>query len=119
MKLAATQIHLTRPATDVRIGETLPPLSDDLSAWKPPGRLMHGYEHEGAKYEVWCASLSDSRAVEIFEAGQLLIPLFIDGGTRQQLNDPPWTMERWTVFFLYFYTTHAPAQPAGCLLGPC
>lgn len=32
---------------------------------------------------------------------QLLVPLFIEGGTIIELNDPEWTLERWTVFFLY------------------
>jgi histone acetyltransferase 1 len=32
---------------------------------------------------------------------QILIPLFIEGGTLIELKDPDWSLERWTVFFLY------------------
>ncbi len=32
---------------------------------------------------------------------QILVPLFIEGGTFIELEDPEWSLERWTVFFLY------------------
>jgi len=32
---------------------------------------------------------------------QILVPLFIEGGTLIELDDPDWTIERWTVFFVY------------------
>jgi histone acetyltransferase 1 len=32
---------------------------------------------------------------------QILIPLFIEGGTFIELQEPEWSLERWTVFFLY------------------
>ena len=32
---------------------------------------------------------------------QILIPLFIEGGTLIELKDPDWSLDRWTVFFLY------------------
>lgn len=41
---------------------------------------------------------------------QILIPLFIEGGTLIDLDEPQWSLERWTVFFLYQKTTQtAPA----------
>ena len=32
---------------------------------------------------------------------QILVPFFIEGGTFIELKDPEWSLERWTVFFLY------------------
>jgi histone acetyltransferase 1 len=32
---------------------------------------------------------------------QILVPLFIEGGTLIELEDPQWSLERWTIFFLY------------------
>jgi histone acetyltransferase 1 len=32
---------------------------------------------------------------------QILVPLFIEGGTLVELDEPDWALERWTVFFLY------------------
>lgn len=36
---------------------------------------------------------------------QILIPLFIEGGQAINLNDPEWSLRRWTVFLLYKKST--------------
>ena len=68
--------------------------------WKPPGNLLNSYSHDGENFEIWCCSLLDERCKDIFKSAQILVPLFIEGGTCQSLDDQPWTIERWKVFFL-------------------
>lgn len=38
---------------------------------------------------------------QIVKRIQILVPFFIEGGTFIELKDPEWSLERWTVFFLY------------------
>ncbi|THV65662.1 histone acetyltransferase type B catalytic subunit [Aureobasidium pullulans] len=66
----------------------------------PPGTLLHTYTHEGRKYEIWKATLSEDGAREIMENAQILVPMFIEGGTIIAL-DEPWVADRWTLFTLY------------------
>ncbi|CAD0042325.1 unnamed protein product, partial [Aureobasidium pullulans] len=65
----------------------------------PPGTL-HTYTHGGRKYEIWKATLSEDGAREIMENAQILVPMFIEGGTIIAL-DEPWVADRWTLFTLY------------------
>jgi len=32
---------------------------------------------------------------------QILVPFFIEGGTFINIDDPEWSLERWTVFLLF------------------
>ena len=68
--------------------------------WKPPGILVSSYTRDDDIFEVWRSSLLDAKCNDIFSAAQILVPLFIEGGTYQDLHDHPWTMERWKVFLL-------------------
>jgi histone acetyltransferase 1 len=43
----------------------------------------------------------DKAVQQLIKRIQILIPLFIEGGTFIGLDDPEWSLERWTVFFLY------------------
>ncbi|KAI5208548.1 histone acetyltransferase type B catalytic subunit [Aureobasidium subglaciale] len=72
----------------------------DAASFTPPGTLLHSYTHEGHKFEVWKASLSDEGAREVMENVQVLVPMFIEGGTILAL-DEPWVANRWTLFTLY------------------
>ncbi|KAI4726434.1 histone acetyltransferase type B catalytic subunit [Aureobasidium sp. EXF-10728] len=72
----------------------------DAALFTPPGRRLHDYTHEGHKFEIWKASLSDDGAREIMENAQILVPMFIEGGTILEL-DEPWVANRWTLFMLY------------------
>jgi histone acetyltransferase 1 len=72
----------------------------DAASFTPPGTLIHSYSHHDSKFELWKASLSDDGAREIMENAQILVPLFIEGGTMLEL-DEPWVTHRWTLFLLY------------------
>jgi histone acetyltransferase 1 len=72
----------------------------DAASWTPPGKKIRDYTRDGAKYEIWCASLTDATAKQIMENMQILVPLFIEGGTTLQL-DQDWTTQRWKLFLLY------------------
>jgi histone acetyltransferase 1 len=80
--------------------------SDTEAGWTPAGELLHKYAYNDKKFEIWCASLSDRKAIEIFKNMKLLIPMFIEGGTYDFLDDDDlveekWSIERWRIFFLY------------------
>ncbi|GAB7348749.1 hypothetical protein MBLNU459_g7482t1 [Dothideomycetes sp. NU459] len=72
----------------------------DAPAFTPPGERVHAYKIDGQAFEVWCASAADPAAKELLENVQVLVPLFIEGGTMLQLEQP-WVAERWKVFLLY------------------
>jgi histone acetyltransferase 1 len=74
--------------------------------WTPPGALLHTYTNEGQTFQVWCASLADSRAIAILKNMKILVPLYIEGGTTSFLDDDEspqdrWTIERWKLFTVY------------------
>lgn len=76
------------------------------AGWTPPGERLHLYKHDGTTYEIWAANLGDARAIEILKNMKIFIPMFIEGGTVDFLNDDDvpenrWTIERWTLFLLY------------------
>lgn len=75
---------------------------EDRSAadWKPPGERIREYTRDGQKYEIWCASLADEAAKKVLENMQILVPLFIEGGTTLQLEQD-WTTQRWKLFLVY------------------
>ncbi|RFU29980.1 hypothetical protein B7463_g6347, partial [Scytalidium lignicola] len=69
--------------------------------WTPPGELYKVIEAGGKNYEVWKGSLADMAIQQMLRRIQILVPFFIEGGTFIELKDPEWSLERWTVFFLY------------------
>ena len=76
-------------------------LQDEQAAeFTPPGERVHEYSRAGHKYEIWCASLSDPAARQLLENMQILVPMFIEGGTMLQL-EYDWTTQRWKLFLLY------------------
>lgn len=77
-------------------------ISDPITAnWTPPGELWQSLESKGKTYEVWRGSLADPAVQQILKRIQILVPLFIEGGTLIDLQDPDESLDRWTVFFLY------------------
>jgi histone acetyltransferase 1 len=66
--------------------------------WKPPGELWKTIEAGEQTYEIWKGNLADLPVQQMLKRIQILVPLFIEGGTFIDLNEP---LERWTVFFLY------------------
>lgn len=72
----------------------------DAETFIPPGERVHAYKIGDDAFEVWCASVADPVAKESLENIQVLVPLFIEGGTILELEHA-WLNERWKVFFLY------------------
>ncbi|EME45369.1 hypothetical protein DOTSEDRAFT_170718 [Dothistroma septosporum NZE10] len=68
--------------------------------FQPPGEKIHEYKRDGKTYQVWCASLADSRARQILENMQILATMFIDGGSKLELEQD-WTTARWKLFLTY------------------
>lgn len=68
--------------------------------FQPPGEKIHFYTRHGKSYETYCASLADRAARTILEDMQILVPLFIDGGSTLELEQD-WTAARWTIFLVY------------------
>lgn len=73
--------------------------------WKPPGTLISTIEGKDETYEIWKGSLADPAVLQLVKRIQILVSLFIEGGTPihtestdEYEQDP---LERWTVFFLY------------------
>lgn len=69
--------------------------------WSPPGELVHSYRIGERSFEVWAGSLVDRGVRQLLERMQIFISFFIEGGTPIETNDLPWTLQRWTVHFLY------------------
>lgn len=87
------------------------------AAWKPPGQSIKSYTVDGTRHEIYVASLADPAARELLENMQVLVPLFIEGGSALEL-DHDWSTERWKIFFIY---QHQPStdktSPAYSLVG--
>lgn len=69
--------------------------------WKPPGELWKTIQSGQQTFEVWKGNLADLAVQQMIKRIHILVPFFIEGGTFIELNDPEWSLERWTVFFLY------------------
>ncbi|KAH8594859.1 acyl-CoA N-acyltransferase [Bisporella sp. PMI_857] len=75
-----------------------------LADLTPPGELWQSLEVKNQKYEIWKGCLADLAVRQMIKRLQILVPLFIEGGT---LLLPPGqdedeeTLKRWTAFFLY------------------
>jgi len=72
----------------------------DAAAFVPPGELLSAFKIANRTYEVWCASLADSRARQLVENVQIIVQFFIEGATKLEL-DYDWISNRWKVFLLY------------------
>ncbi|KAJ3478279.1 hypothetical protein NLG97_g8622 [Lecanicillium saksenae] len=76
--------------------------------WTPPGTLHATFEGPDDTYEIWTGTLADPAIKQLNNRIQLLIPLFIEGGsyigqtpdsdsTETEMPDA----DRWTLFLLY------------------
>lgn len=65
------------------------------------GALVTSFEIDGETYEIWKGSLKRLPVQQMLRRIQILVPLFIEGGTYIDLKDEDWSLDRWTVFFLY------------------
>ncbi|RAL17716.1 histone acetyltransferase catalytic subunit HAT1 [Aspergillus homomorphus CBS 101889] len=73
----------------------------DAKDFVPPGKLVHSYVTEQRTYEVWAGSLADPEVRRLLDRAQVFVSLFIEAGTPIVTDDPDWTLERWTVYFVY------------------
>lgn len=73
---------------------------EQASSFVPPGEKIHEYSRDGKQYEIWVSTLADPRAKELLENMQILVPMFIEGGSTLQLEQD-WTVQRWKLFLLY------------------
>jgi histone acetyltransferase 1 len=67
----------------------------------PPGVLQSKIHHGGRTFEVWRSSVDDERCAELLANMQILVLLYIEGGSPIELEDEEWSNKRWEVFFLY------------------
>jgi len=68
--------------------------------WTPPGELLTSINNIGSStFEVWKGNLADPVVNQLVKRIQILVPLFIEGGTALDLDEPD--VDRWSVFFLY------------------
>jgi histone acetyltransferase 1 len=87
------------------------------ASFTPPGEKIHSYTRGKDQFEIWCASLADPPAKELLEHMQILVPMFIEGGTMLQLEQD-WTTRRWKLFLLYKYESQRlPAHSPYSLVG--
>lgn len=76
--------------------------------FEPPGERIYDFtireKSKGTEYTrsfgVWAANLADPKTKQIIRNGQILMLFFIEGASMIELDDPDWTIARWTVFFL-------------------
>ncbi|PYI26139.1 histone acetyltransferase type B catalytic subunit [Aspergillus indologenus CBS 114.80] len=73
----------------------------DAKDFVPPGKLVHSYVTRQRTYEVWAGSLADPEVRRLLDRAQVFVSLFIEAGTPIVTDDPEWTLERWTVYFVY------------------
>ncbi|OGM45492.1 histone acetyltransferase type b catalytic subunit [Aspergillus bombycis] len=73
----------------------------DAKDFVPPGKLVHNYVTRGRTYEIWAGSLADPQVRRLLDRAQVFVSLFIEAGTPLETEDPEWTLERWTVYFVY------------------
>ncbi|KAJ5599168.1 Acyl-CoA N-acyltransferase [Penicillium hetheringtonii] len=72
----------------------------DAKDFTPPGKLVYSYNVDERNYEIWAGSLADPAVQKILDRAQVLVSLFIEAGTPLDTDDPEWSLERWTVFFV-------------------
>ncbi|KAJ8611526.1 hypothetical protein MRB53_037933 [Persea americana] len=86
--------------TDRRAALNDPQSERTTKPFKPPGELIHSYTLSGREYGIWQSCLAETETKELLRHAQVLVPLFIEGGTALELDDDQSTLRRWTVFFL-------------------
>ena len=70
------------------------------SNWKPPGELVQSYKSRGRDFEIWCGDLTDPAVRQLIDRIQVLVSLFIEGGTPIPLDDQDWSLAKWRIFFV-------------------
>ncbi len=87
-----------------RVSQFEDAISQVPQTWVPPGKRIREFEAaDGTKYEVWRGSLADPAVIQMINRIQILVPLFIEGGSF--IGTDTDILHRWTVFFLYHKAT--------------
>ncbi|TPX18379.1 uncharacterized protein E0L32_011712 [Thyridium curvatum] len=68
--------------------------------WAPPGTRLKDVEATDGEYSVWYGSLADPAIKQMVQRIQILVPLFIEGGSFIGTDDSD-SADRWTVFFMF------------------
>ncbi|KKZ66300.1 histone acetyltransferase 1 [[Emmonsia] crescens] len=77
-------------------------LNDEAAKdFKPPGKLVHSYTSKQRNYEIWAGSLTDPEIRTILDRIQIFVSFFVEGGNPIITDDFEWTLQRWTVYFVY------------------
>ncbi|KAL8803814.1 MAG: hypothetical protein Q9182_002946 [Xanthomendoza sp. 2 TL-2023] len=89
--------------------------------WRPPGTLIETYTRRARTFEIWCADLTDPAVRQLIDRIQILVSLFIEGGTPIPLDDHDWSLARWQIFFVYETLSSLPSPTASkySLVGYC
>ncbi|PHH70383.1 hypothetical protein CDD82_7169 [Ophiocordyceps australis] len=77
-------------------------------SWTPPGTLHASLDCAHGQFEIWRGSLTDPAVKQLNSRVQIMVPLFIDGGSyigqdaeTGSYDSNPTDADRWTCFFLY------------------
>ncbi|EDN07376.1 hypothetical protein I7I51_03356 [Histoplasma capsulatum] len=77
-------------------------LNDEAAKdFKPPGKLVHSYSSKQRNYEIWAGSLVNPEVRTLLDRIQIFVSFFIEGGRPIATDDLEWTLQRWTVYFVY------------------
>ncbi|KAL8730174.1 MAG: hypothetical protein Q9166_004257 [cf. Caloplaca sp. 2 TL-2023] len=98
-------------------------LQYDLAAknWRPPGERIESYTSRGRDFEIWCGDLTDPVVRQLIDRIQILVSLFIEGGTPIPLDDQDWSLAKWRIYFVYENMSSLPSPNASpySLVGYC
>jgi histone acetyltransferase 1 len=73
---------------------------EDAKDFVPPGKVVHSYSLRGRNYEIYAASLVDPQVQLLLNRFQIMVSFYIEAGMPLTTDDPDWTLERWTVYFV-------------------
>ncbi|KAJ2895804.1 uncharacterized protein MKZ38_006158 [Zalerion maritima] len=83
-------------------------ISEDF---KPPGELLQSLDNEEGPYEIWKGNLADPAVRKLVKRMEVMVLFYIEGGsTIVDDSEPEWSLERWTVYFLYQKKWATPEQ---------
>ncbi|KAK6358391.1 histone acetyltransferase 1 [Orbilia blumenaviensis] len=94
-------------------------LSLDPSTFTPPGTLVHSYPRTTSTFEIYHTNFSNPAARSLITNSRLLVPLFIEAGSRidfDEEDDEEELGNNWDVFFLY---EHLPENNQFSFIGYC
>ena len=80
--------------------------------FKPPGIRVHQYSRKGRNFEIWAGSLTDPATRTLFDRIQIFTSFFIEGGVPIKTDDMEWTLERWTIYFVFEIQPQTPTPSA-------